>query len=337
MYQEIFKQIRKTGCARCVTVLDGIYAGSKYLYTEEGGICWGSMNMDQWIKIKEELEKVSKTTMTVCGQLSVLVEWIYDRPRMVVCGGGHVSTYVCQLGKMLGFHVTVMDDRREFASKERFPYADCCICGDFSRLTEEVPPHPNTYYVIVTRGHAHDEACVRQVLGRPYRYLGMIGSKTKVAKTKESLHRDGYAQSQLDSLYAPIGLKLGSQLPEEIAVGIAAEIIQVKNQHLTEILEEQMEYAIARKEEGIMVTIIEKHGSSPRGIGSKMLVCRDQRILGSVGGGAVEYAAMQEAIRMMKQGSICNKCETYALNQEQAKNLGMVCGGEIRVFFEYLG
>ncbi|MGI6070367.1 MAG: XdhC family protein [Blautia sp.] len=336
MYQEIFEEVKQKGCARCATVLEGPYAGSKYLFTEEGGQCWGAMDEDAWEKMRAVLLTVPKTAVSDCQGTPVLVEWIYDRPRMVICGGGHVSSYVCQLGKMLGFHVTVMDDRPEFACTERFPEADRCICQDLSHLADEVPPHPNTYYVVVTRGHAHDETCVRQVLQRPYRYLGMIGSKTKVARTKENLLMDGYTKEQVDSIYAPIGLKLGGQLPEEIAVSIAAEIIQVKNKRYTDTLDEKIESAVEEKEEGVMVTIIAKHGSSPRGTGSKMLVCSGQQIYGSVGGGAVEYEAIQEAKRLMGQRKVQSLCASYVLNQEQAKNLGMVCGGEIQVLFECL-
>lgn len=336
MYREIFEEVKKTGCAGCATVLDGPYAGSKYLYTKEGGRCFGAMSREAWEKERETLLEVPKTEVIDCRGTSMLVERIYDRPRLVICGGGHVSLYVCQLGKMLGFHVTVMDDREQFASPERFPEADRCICEDLSRLADEVPPHPNTYYVVVTRGHAHDETCVRQVLKRPYRYLGMIGSKAKVAKTRERLLADGYPKEQVDAIYAPIGLKLGGQLPEEIAVSIAAEIIQVKNQSYTDVLDEKMAAAVEEKEEGVMVTIIAKKGSSPRGTGSKMLVCPDRRIYGSVGGGAVEYEAIEEAKRLMEQKEAKSRCASYVLNQEQAKNLGMICGGEIRVLFECL-
>ena len=135
------------------------------------------------------------------------------------------------MGQFLDFQVTVMDDREEFANKKLFP-KDCeVICDSFENLTHylEECKGESTYYVVVTRGHKADRQCVEQILKRNYAYLGMIGSKIKVAKTLEILRNEGYTGEQTDSIHAPIGLKIGSQTPEEIAVSIAAEIIQEKN------------------------------------------------------------------------------------------------------------
>ena len=141
------------------------------------------------------------------------------------------SQPVAKIGKMLGFHVTVMDDREDFVTSERFPDADRLIKGSYDKLSDKIPAYENAYYVIVTRGHLGDSACARQILRRPYTYLGMIGSKNKVKLTREKLLGEGFSEEQLNSIHAPIGLPIGGHMPAEIAVSIAAEIVQEKNRY----------------------------------------------------------------------------------------------------------
>ncbi len=202
----------------------------------------------------------------------------------MIFGGGHVSQPTAHLGKMLGFHVTIMDDREDFVTKERFPEADQLVYGDFKELDKYITPYENAYYVILTRGHIGDADCLRRLLHRPYEYLGMIGSKNKVRITRENLLKEGYTKKQLDEVHAPIGIPLGGQLPEEIAVSIMAEIIKVKNQHYSAYCDEKVETAVLEGRHGVMVTIAEKSGSSPRGVGSKMFVEPSGHITGSIGG-----------------------------------------------------
>ena len=99
---------------------------------------------------------------------------------------------------MLGFHVTIMDDREYFVTKERFPEADQLVYGDFKELDKYITPYENAYYVILTRGHIGDADCLRRLLHRPYEYLGMIGSKNKVRITRENLLKEGYTKKKLD-------------------------------------------------------------------------------------------------------------------------------------------
>lgn len=104
---------------------------------------------------------------------------------------------------MLGFHVTIMDDREDFVTKERFPEADELVYGDFKDLDQYIVPYENAYYVILTRGHLGDADCLRRLLKRPYEYLGMIGSKNKVRITRENLLKEGYSLEELDQVHAP--------------------------------------------------------------------------------------------------------------------------------------
>lgn len=249
--------------------------------------------------------------------------WFAAKPSLVICGGGHVALEVAQHAGLLDFRIKVMDDRPEFANRERFPMAETVICDNFDHLEQYL--EPNSFYVVLTRGHGDDLSCVKTILEKadPV-YLGMIGSKRKVATTLQRLREEGIPEAQLQMLHAPIGLPIGAVTPGEIAISILAQIIQEKNSKNTasasaELLESQCS--------GILCVIIEKHGSSPRGVGSMMLVTEDAT-LDSIGGGPVEFAAIQDA-RENPNAAI----REYSLNNEESKKMGMICGGKNTVLF----
>jgi xanthine dehydrogenase accessory factor len=249
-------------------------------------------------------------------------EWFQPCPKLVICGGGHVADYVARFGQELDFEITVVDDRPEFVTEERFPMANR-FCLPFSHVSDSFPQE-DAYYVVVTRGHLGDRACVEAVLKRSFTYLGMIGSRGKVAKTMETLKESGYVEDQLSAIHAPIGLKIGAQTPAEIAISILAEIIAVRWTQTTGTLSAQLEQA---KEQGVLCVLTEKHGSSPRGEGSMMLVTKHD-VMGSIGGGALEKRAIEEAKQI---SNVCEKC--YDLSASQSANLGMICGGSNKILF----
>lgn len=250
-------------------------------------------------------------------------EWFQTQPDLFICGGGHVSCELVKMASCLDFKVKVMDDREEFANSERFPMADEVICDSFENLEKYLLK--DGYYAVVTRGHKDDLNCVRTILKHPYQYLGMIGSKSKIKTTYENLKKEGVSQEELDTIYAPIGLKIGARTPAEIAVSILGEIIQVKNKKSTSFISREMANI---KEKGTLCIIIEKSGSSPRGEGSMMFVT-DIKTIDTIGGGAVEYAAIEDA-RANKEGVFIKE---YCLSNRTAENLGMICGGENKVLF----
>lgn len=243
------------------------------------------------------------------------------------------------MAKMLGFHVTVMDDREEFLTKERFPDADERILGSFDEFGEKIPVYENAYYVVVTRGHQGDTLCARQILKRPYTYFGMIGSRTKVKLTKEMLLSEGFEGKVLNSIHAPIGLPIGGETPEEIAVSIMAEIVQIKNRFKRAFNDEKIEKEVSEGKHGTMLTIVRKSGSSPRGVGSKIFLDREGNAYGTIGGGSVEFQALRHAEK--RNETKMEKPETIAYNLSQKEgadleNLGMICGGNVEVLFENL-
>ena len=249
-------------------------------------------------------------------------EWFEPQPQLIVCGGGHVSKDLVHMASCLDFKVKVIDDRADFVNAERFPTAEEVICDSFDNLYKYL--EENAYYVVVTREHKDDFNCVKQILTKPYRYLGMIGSKGKVERTFDNLRNAGVSEAEIASIFAPIGLRIHAVTPAEIAVSILAEIIQEKNKkHAASVSRELLQ----AKEKGVLCIIIEKQGSSPRGVGSMMLVTSD-KVYDSIGGGAVEFAAIDDA-RTCEHVMI----KDYCLNNKEAGNLGMICGGSNKVLF----
>ncbi len=146
---------------------------------------------------------------------------------LLILGGGHIALPLATMGKILGYNVTVIDDRPSFANKARFPSVDRVICGDFAKSVQELNPPPGTFVVIVTRGHRHDKVCLQEVVARPFGYVGMIGSRRRVKALLEELEAEGFPSEVLKQINAPIGLDIGAETPEEIAVSILAELVNV--------------------------------------------------------------------------------------------------------------
>ena len=146
-----------------------------------------------------------------------------------VFGAGHCGEKLVPVLSSLGFFTVVVDDRPEFASEERFPAADRIIVpGSFDGVVATLPMDEDSYVVIVTRSHSHDKVVLAQVLRTPAHYVGMIGSKEKVAQTFRALAEEGFSADDLGRVHAPIGLSIGAETPEEIAISIAAQLIQAR-------------------------------------------------------------------------------------------------------------
>ncbi|MCC7354288.1 MAG: XdhC family protein [Anaerolineae bacterium] len=161
-------------------------------------------------------------------QVEVFVEVQRRPPTLIIVGAGHIAVPLAQLGGLCAFSVTVLDDRAQFATRERFPTADQVIAAPFRKTMREMPIDNDTYVVLVTRGHQHDIDCLLEVIDGPAAYIGMIGSKRRVRAVFELLEREqGMNPAKFDRVYSPIGLDIGAETPAEIAVCIMAEIIKV--------------------------------------------------------------------------------------------------------------
>jgi xanthine dehydrogenase accessory factor len=173
-------------------------------------------------------EGAGELGMICGGDTEVFIEPILTPPTLYIFGGGHIALALAKMGKLCGFDITVVDDRAEFASAERFPEARVVLAEEFTNSFSKVKIDRLSYIVIVTHGHKHDELVLEWAVGTPARYIGMIGSKTKVKTVFSHLLARGISQEQLDRVHAPIGLEIEAQTPEEIAVSILAEIIKVR-------------------------------------------------------------------------------------------------------------
>jgi xanthine dehydrogenase accessory factor len=156
------------------------------------------------------------------------VEKLYTNERVFIFGGGHISRELQPLLSHIGFDVTVIDDRQEFADKADFPTARKVICADYADENVYADIRPDDYAVVMTRGHIGDYDSLLNTLRRPTKYVGSIGSKKKTAFVKDKLSAAGISQEKIDCIYTPIGLAIGAETPAEIAVSIAAEIIKVR-------------------------------------------------------------------------------------------------------------
>lgn len=167
--------------------------------------------------------------MACGGDADGFIKVFIPKEKLLIIGGGHVGTELYNIATCLNFDVSVIDDRKEFANKERLPLATNVICKDIKEAASDFAIDSNTYIIIVTRGHSFDEEALKAVVGRGASYIGMIGSGKKTSKIMKQLLDQGVDRSELEKVYAPIGIDIGSQLPNEIALGILAEVLVLKN------------------------------------------------------------------------------------------------------------
>jgi xanthine dehydrogenase accessory factor len=158
----------------------------------------------------------------------IYLEPVFPESTLYLFGAGHISRYIAPLAHMVGFQVIVIDDRQEFANRENFPQAAEIRVEAFAGIVEKLNPDDDAYMVIVTRGHLHDYTVLQQVLPLNCRYIGMIGSHGKRDIIYQQLMQEGHTKADLARVHAPIGLTIGAEAPEEIAVSIVAELIKVR-------------------------------------------------------------------------------------------------------------
>jgi xanthine dehydrogenase accessory factor len=170
-----------------------------------------------------------KTGMICGGTQEILIEPLFIGTPLFIYGGGHCGVALSALASKVGFTITVVDDREEWSSREKHPGAARTLCSSFLDITSHLPHTPDTFIVIMTHGHKHDEAVLRQILPTPHAYLGMLGSERKVTEVFERMKRDGFSEEELRRVYSPAGFAIGSHTPEEIAISIIAQMLAVKN------------------------------------------------------------------------------------------------------------
>ncbi len=205
--------------------------GRKVLVLRDGTVegSLGTSDRDNRLRdlALEALARRRKGVAELEGGHRVFLDVLAGEARLLVCGAGHIAVPLAEFARRVGFAVTVLDDRPDFAHPDRFP--GCSVLADgFVAALERMPLGPSTYVVVITRGHEHDAECLAQVLPKPTAYVGMIGSRRRVRMVLEMLGREGLPASRLEQVFAPIGVPLGAESPEEIALSIAAELACVR-------------------------------------------------------------------------------------------------------------
>ena len=269
------------------------------------------------------------------------------RERLILLGGGHVAQPLCRYAADLGFAVTVVDDRTSFANTQRFPEAAEVVCDAFPNALRRLSISQQDYVAVITRGHRYDADCLRTILTGPFpRYLGMIGSRRRVAGLFRLLQEEGFSRELLDAVHAPIGLPIGALTVQEIGISVAAELVQCRRRDTDRrsgaavLVTENVDLPLLRflaedPAPKALMTVYETAGSTPVKSGAMMAVDRAFRTAGTIGGGCSENAVLLDACRLIGTGE--DRCVTVDMSNDVAEEEGMVCGGQMKVLIEDLG
>jgi len=241
--RQMLATVEEGGSAACLTVAHGPSAGKRLLLlrrvrgsdTVEGSLGTPALDAAAEALAVEALQHPRGTHGLHELQAGGEVVEVYLEARgpvqeLVIVGAGHIAQPLSQVGALLGFNVTVIDDRPDFATQERFPQAHRLVRVDFSDPFGAVTIHPGSYVLLVTRGHRYDYECLIRILRMdpPPAYIGMIGSRRRVRATFVQLLEEGIARPRLDEIHAPVGLDIKAETPEEIAVAVAGELVKVR-------------------------------------------------------------------------------------------------------------
>jgi len=250
--KEAFERIDKGETVALVTVIETKGStprkiGAKMLVNKDGlafGTIGGGITEGKVIEeVKQALKEGKRKLLTyrltkeqaaldegaICGgEMKVFIDILQPKEEVLIFGAGHIAVCASKLAKMVGFKVIIIDDRKEFASQDRFPEADEVIAEETEEALYHLNITPSTYIIVLTRGHLKDEDVLASVIRSGAAYIGMIGSQKKNATIFQHLIKKGISQEVVNKVHAPIGIDIGAQTPEEIAVSIMAEIIQIR-------------------------------------------------------------------------------------------------------------
>ncbi|MBS1875062.1 MAG: XdhC family protein [Acidobacteria bacterium] len=222
------------------------FESAKMLVREDGSIVGtiggGCVEAEVWNAAREVMDSEKPRSLNfnlgqdaaydnglICGgQLSVFVEPVVPAPRAFVFGGGHISKSISKVAAVAGFGSVIVDNREQFANRERFPDAEEVFAEEYEAVFPRLEINSSSYLVIVTRGHRDDMRVLRWAITTPARYIAMIGSKRKTIAVVKELEKEGVPREAFDRLFAPMGLEIGAITPEEIAISVVAEMIAVR-------------------------------------------------------------------------------------------------------------
>jgi xanthine dehydrogenase accessory factor len=202
-------------------------AGKLFVETDgRSGGTLGDRSLDERAReaAAEALRQGTARVVALAEDTELLIEPVLAKPRLLVVGGGHVGLALARMASQLDYHVTVVEDRPEFATRERFPEGVEVMCADMVEALETMPIGWNTFIVVATRGHKLDSHCLRAAVKTEARYIGLLGSKRKTILIERMLRDEGVPEDRIRAVRAPIGLDLGGRTPAEIALSIMAEL-----------------------------------------------------------------------------------------------------------------
>jgi xanthine dehydrogenase accessory factor len=227
---EVLALLRRGGRGCLVTAISEEGAGvAVERFLVSGGACVAFSVAGRTLPTELLASAVSVPTLVERGTVRYFLDPLAPPITVVVFGGGHIALHLVPLCRLLGFRTMVVDDRADFVSKERFPQADVLLAvPSFENALQDLPLDASHYVVIVTRGHGGDQAILRQALRHRPGYIGMIGSRRKRGLIFEALAREGVGADDLARVACPIGLPIGAETPEEIALSIAAELVATR-------------------------------------------------------------------------------------------------------------
>lgn len=251
LYEEVVRLRRsgqKCALATIVQVNGSIpsFQSAKLLVREDGSMAGtiggGCVEAEVWNAAREVMETEKPRHLTfslgqdaaydnglICGgQLNVFVEPVLPQPFAYIFGAGHISKSLSKVATLAGYATVVVDNREQYASRERFPEADAVHAEEYEDVFPKLGINSTSYIIIVTRGHRDDMRVLRWAIDTPARYIAMIGSKRKTISVVKELEKEGVAREAFERIHAPMGLEIGAITPEEIAVSVVAEMIAVR-------------------------------------------------------------------------------------------------------------
>ena len=193
----------------------------------EGNLGTGQSNLRLRDLALTSLSENKSRTIDIEDGVRVFFDVLSPENRLLVCGAGHIAVPLARFAREVGFKVSVLDDRADFASPARFPDCDV-ITEEFSIVLPDFSMNSSTYVVVITRGHEHDAECLLEILKKDTAYIGLIGSRRRVRFVLEMLEKKGIPKNRLQEVFTPIGTPIGAESPDEIALSIAAELVCVR-------------------------------------------------------------------------------------------------------------
>ena len=309
------------GDAVLATCVEGAYRGSKALY--RSGVLLAVMPQpaaEFWQRFALPQERGFRGLWSGPEGAELFLEPLISEPRLIIVGAGHVAQALAKQARDCGFKVFVADERPQLLSSERFP--GCVLLHDFSALSSF--SGRDCYFAVMAADHETSERSLAAVMGGSYAYAGMIGAARRRPGVLSRLRAAGISEEKLSALALPIGLDIGAETPQEVAVSILAQLIAVRRRQDGGAESDIPLYqTLSDTEESlVLATVIETSGSAPRAPGAKLLLRADGSINGSVGGGALEEDVLTVAAMTMDDG-----VPRRVFSQSEA-------GGRVQVFVE---